>query len=76
MIYYYFMTIIVLLLQVRALRIWDVETAAYRPIDPTVDGAPRDEESAKQYWAELLAELTAKHGAEYMATLLGDAAAK
>jgi hypothetical protein len=53
-----------------ALRVWDCEAGAYRAIDPTVEGAPRDAAGAKKFWAELLAELTAKHGAEYMASLM------
>lgn len=54
---------------VGALRVWDAEQQAYRPIDTKLKGAPAEAEK-QSWWANFIKELSDKHGEEYIAGLM------
>lgn len=51
-------------------RVWNGKDQKYDDVDASLDGAPKSEEEAKVYWANLLTELKSLHGAEYIDSLL------
>ena len=57
--------------QVERMRMWNAEKQDYDELDPKLNGAPKDEESAKKYWVELLDRLRELRGVEYIDSLLG-----
>ena len=55
---------------VEALRVWNSSSKSYDEISTILDGAPKTKEESEKFWASLMNELEAKHGREYIESLL------
>lgn len=56
---------------VAQLRRWDASEQRYVAVDPHLDGAPSEAEK-EAWWASCLQKLRETHGAEYIASLMGE----
>ena len=57
---------------VEALRVWNSNTKSYDDISTHLEGAPKTKEESSKFWASIMTELEAKHGREYIESLLVD----
>ena len=55
---------------VEALRVWNPNSKSYDEISTRLEGAPKNKEESEKFWASLMNELEAKHGREYIESLL------
>jgi len=55
---------------VENMRVWDESLSEYRPIDATLDGAPKGSEEISAYFNRQLAELKEEMGVEYIDELM------